>query len=91
MRARWILTVSIHGAELGRPCVPMSSACRTRLYLPLAPPCAYWTPPSLGDAVIEDYSAIDNRKTASRLHHRAASVRRVVLLVLRMLDNHPQG
>ena len=61
--------VSIHGTGPGRAAVPASSACRTRLYLPLAPPCAYWTPPSLGDAVIEDYSAIDDRKTASPPRH----------------------
>jgi hypothetical protein len=47
----------------------MSSAGRTRPYLPLTPPCAYRTPPSLGGAVIEDYSAIDDRKTASGLRH----------------------
>jgi hypothetical protein len=49
--------------------VPMRSARRTRLDLPLAPPCAYRTPPSLSDAVIEDHSVVDDRKIASRLRH----------------------
>jgi hypothetical protein len=50
-RARPLDTnVSIHGAGPGRAGVPMGSACRTRLYLPLAPPCAYQTPPDVQDA-----------------------------------------
>ena len=60
----------------------MSSADRARRYLPLAPRSAYRTPTSLGDAVTEDRSVIDDLELlAGCVTSWHGAVRTLMLLV----------